>query len=381
MPLQAPDQPANMESGEGKGRSVSTVPTWCRVEQVCGEPGVFAQSPSGGLTCTVPLPCSRLSTVSVSVCGPRKTAIATRASSIVTWQGPLPLQAPDQPANTESGEGKGVSVSGVPTRCRVEHVCGEPGVFAQSASGGLTCTVPLPCSRLSTVSISVCGPRKTAIATRAASIVTWQGPLPLQAPDQPANTESGEGKGVSVSGVPTWCRVEHVCGEPGVFAQSASGGLTCTVPLPCSRLSTVSISVCGPRKTAIATRAASIVTWQGPLPLQAPDQPANTESGEGRGVSVSGVPTWCRVEHVCGEPGVFAQSASGGLTCTVPLPCSRLSTVSISVCGPRKAAPTARLLETVTLQVGCVPLQAPLQPAKTESGAGAAVSVTTVPAS
>jgi hypothetical protein len=43
-------------------------------------------------------------------------------------------------------------------------------------------------------------------------------------------------------------------------------------------------------------------------------------------------------------------------------------------------APTARACETVVVQVGLIPLQAPDQPAKTEPGAGAAVSVTCVPA-
>src|SRR5262245_35630525 len=116
---------------------------------------------------------------------------------MVTWQDPVPVHAPDQPTNTESGCGVAESCRGVPTRDRLAQVCAAPGVFARVALGdGRTesarlLTLPAPLSKLSTVTERVWGPRNCAVTLLATSIVTSHPPVPVQAPDQPVNTESG----------------------------------------------------------------------------------------------------------------------------------------------------------------------------------------------
>jgi hypothetical protein len=74
---------------------------------------------------------------------------------------------------------------------------------------------------------------------------------------------------------------------------------------------------------------------------------------------------------------VAPQLIPAGLEVTVPLPVPALLTDSVNVC-TLKVAVTDVAAFIVTEQVP-VPEQAPLQPAKVEPPAGAAVSVTTVP--
>ena len=66
-----------------------------------------------------------------------------------------------------------------------------------------------------------------------------------------------------------------------------------------------------------------------------------------------------------------------GLLVTRPTPVPALDTVNANV-GRLNVAVTDFAASTVTTQLP-VPVQAPLQPAKTEGAVGAAVNVTTVP--
>ena len=66
---------------------------------------------------------------------------------------------------------------------------------------GLEVTVPVPVP--ARVTVRVFGMRlKVAVTERAALMVTWQAPVPVQAPLQPANVEPVVAVWVSVTTVP-----------------------------------------------------------------------------------------------------------------------------------------------------------------------------------
>jgi hypothetical protein len=112
----------------------------------------------------------------------------------------LPLQAPPHPTKDEPFAGVAVSVK----------VCGEEvvnwtlqvPVEQERPTFGLEVTVPSP----TTVTDSVCD-RKTAVTSTGSRIVSWQGPVPLQAPPQLEKIELASGVAVSVT----------VCGSAAVF--------------------------------------------------------------------------------------------------------------------------------------------------------------------
>jgi len=131
---------------------------------------------------------------------------------------------------------------------------------------------------------------------------------------------------------------------------------------------------------AVTVALAFNVTAQAPVPLQAPLQPAKIEPEAAAAVSANWVPTTT----------VSVQSAPhaipAGELVTVPVPVPFLVTVSVTGAGGGgtdagvvlKVAVTVVPAFNVTAQVP-VPLQAPLQPAKVEPDAAAAVSVNWVP--
>ena len=88
------------------------------------------------------------------------------------------------------------------------------------------------------------------------------------------------------------------------------------------------------------------------------------------------------VQNAGGPPVTWQKSgpeSGGGDTSTWPIPPSRLDALTCSVRGPRKPAPTDAPCVTVTWHAGAFPEQAPTQISSAESGAGNAVTVTTVP--
>jgi hypothetical protein len=245
----------------------------------------------------------------------------------------LPEQAPTHSRKTELGPGIAARVTTVPGVYEYVHVCGTPGVvLPQFAFGGSTFTMPRPFSTLSTVTASDCGPRNLAATDVAASTVTWQAPLPEQAPTHSRKTELGPGIAARVTTVPGVYEYVHVCGVPGVLLpQYWFGGITFTMPRPFSTLSTVTASDCGPRNLAVTYVAASTLTWQAPLPEQAPAHSRKTEPGPGVAARVTTVPGVYEYVHVCGTPGVLLpQYWFGGITFTTPRPFSTLSTVTDS---------------------------------------------------
>jgi len=236
-----------------------------------------------------------------------KVALTERASDMVRVQFlPVPEQAPDQPANLERAEATAVSVTAVPC----PKACAQ--VEPQMIPAGLELTVPAPFPAL--VSVSVLSLSNLAVAVWSAPIVSVQGPVPEQAPDQPAKDDPAEGVAVSVTAVPC----VKACAQ--VKPQLIPAGLELIVPLPLpafARASVLSLS-----NVAVAVWSAFIERVQLPLPEQSPDQPVKDDPGEAVAVSATG-PTAKDAEQV--EP----QLIPSGLDVTEPEPLPVLATVSV----------------------------------------------------
>ena len=211
---------------------------------------------------------------------------------------------------------------------------------------------------------------KFALTDFAASMVTLQAPVPLQAPLQPANVEPESGAAVKLTTVPLAKLAEHV------VPQEIPEGVLVTVPVPAPLLATVRVK--GPGfavKFALTDFAASMVTLQAPVPLQAPPQPAKVEPESGVAVKLTTVPLAKLAEHV------GPQEIPEGVLVTVPVPAPLLATVRVK--GPGfavKFALTDFAASMVTLQAP-VPLQEPLHPANVEPESGVAVKFTAAPLS
>ena len=95
----------------------------------------------------------------------------------------------------------------------------------------------------------------------------------------------------------------------------------CTINCADARLSEKS-DVVMVSKVAVTDTVALIVTLQGPVPEQAPLQPAKVEPEAGEAVSVTVAPGSNTVEHTLG------QSIPEGLVVTVPVPLPDSATVS-----------------------------------------------------
>jgi hypothetical protein len=116
---------------------------------------------------------------------------------MVTVQAPVPVHAPDQPANVEPPAAVGVSVTIVLAANVAEHE--EP----QKMPAGAEVTVPLPVPLRVTLSGNSTA-LNVAVTARAELIVTTQvGEVPVHAPDQPPNTLPPIGTAVSVTTAPT----------------------------------------------------------------------------------------------------------------------------------------------------------------------------------
>ena len=150
---------------------------------------------------------------------------------------------------------------------------------------------------------------KFALTDFAASMVTLQAPVPLQAPLQLANVEPESGVAVKLTTVPLAKLAEHV------VPQEIPEGVLVTVPVPAPLLATVRVK--GPGfavKFALTDFAASMVTLQAPVPLQASPQPANVKPESGVAVKLTTVPLAKSAEQL--EP----QEIPGGELATVPVP-------------------------------------------------------------
>jgi hypothetical protein len=123
-------------------------------------------------------------------------------------------------------------------------------------------------------------------------------------------------------------------------------------------------------KVAVTVVAVLTVTVHAPVPGQALLQLAKTEPAAGAAVRVTAVPGVTDCEHVAPQ-----LMPAGLLLVTVPVPVPFFVTVKVTGVAVKVAVTEAA---AVTAHVP-VPEHAPLQPAKVEPAAGAAVRVTAVP--
>jgi hypothetical protein len=122
---------------------------------------------------------------------------------------------------------------------------------------------------------------------------------------------------------------------------------------------------------AVTDLAASIVTVQAPVPLQAPVQPVKVEAASGVAVRITSVaPSKVAVQ-------VKPQAIPTGVDVTSPSPVPARKTVSVWV-RRVKVAVTDLALSIVTVQVKLVPVHAPVQPSKVEVASGVTVRETVV---
>jgi hypothetical protein len=173
---------------------------------------------------------------------------------------------------------------------------------------------------------------KVALTDCAEFIVTLHAPVPLQAPPQPAKVEPESGVAAKLTTVPLAKLAEHV------VPQEVPEGVLVTVPVPSPLLDTVRVK--GPAfvlKFAPTDFAASMVTLQAPVPVQAPLQPANVEPESGVAVKFTTEPLSKLAEHV------VPQEIPDGELATVPVPVPLFVTVSVKEVG---VAPVINLLRT-----------------------------------
>ncbi len=140
------------------------------------------------------LGCSVVQERSVGGCGAVNAALTVFAASMVTWQVPVPEQAPVQPVNVELVSGFAVNVTRVLTAKSKEQVA------PQLMPAGLLETVPEPVPLFVTVKVKALI-AKVAWTDLAASMVTWHVPLPVQAPLQPVKEDPASAVAVSVTGM------------------------------------------------------------------------------------------------------------------------------------------------------------------------------------
>jgi LEA14-like dessication related protein len=173
---------------------------------------------------------------------------------------------------------------------------------------------------------------KFALTDFAASIMTLQPPVPLQAPLQPANVEPESGVAVKLTTVPLAKFAEHV------VPQEIPGGELATVPVPVPLFATVRVKGAELAvKFALTDFAASMVTLHAPVPLQAPLQPANVEPESGVAVKLTTVLLAKLAEHV------VPQEIPAGELATVPVPVPLFVIVRVN---DVEAAPVINLLRT-----------------------------------
>jgi hypothetical protein len=191
--------------------------------------------PAGPLV-TVPLPEPDLSTDKGNFCITRlKVAVTDWAAFIKTAHGPVPVQAPLQPAKLDPVAGVAVRVTSVALLNSAEHV------GPQSMPAGLLATVPLPLPDLETVRVLYPPSAKVAVTVFAVSIVAVHvsGPVGVQEPLHPAKREPDPFVGVAVRVIDVALGYASEQTDPQLMLPK----LLVTVPVPLPALVTASVYI------------------------------------------------------------------------------------------------------------------------------------------
>jgi hypothetical protein len=184
------------------------------------------------------------------------------------------------------------------------------------------------------------------------------GELPVHAPDQPAKARPALGVAVSTTVSPGRKMLLHA------VPQLMPDGEDDTTP----PVSVVTVS--GYPKRAETNFTLFIRIEQVVAPVQAPRQPAKVAPVSGCAVSVTVAPASNEAAQVS------PQEMPEGLDVTLPLP-SRFMNIRYEAFW--KKAVTVLAASIVSVHVNAVPAHAPVQPANSESEAGAAVRMTVAP--
>jgi len=296
-PVHAPLQPANTDPVPGVAASVTTVAL--SYDALHAVPHAMP----AGVEPTEPAPVPARATVSANCDGGAalNVAVTARAWLIVSWQLPLPVHAPLQPEKTDPVPGVAASVTTVPLSNRALHPVPQP-----TPLGPVVVTLPAPAPAMDNVSANSLT-FQVAVTLLAWLIVTWQLAVPVHTPLQPANTEPVAGVAVSVTTVPVSNGTLHVA------PQLRPSGLDVTLPVPFPAFATVSAN-CTTFQVAVTPLAWLIVTWQLPVPVQAPLQPAKVDPVAGVAVSVTTVALSNGALHA------VPQLMPAGVELTAPLP-------------------------------------------------------------
>src|SRR5437762_2001296 len=208
-----------------------------------------------------------------------KVAVSTASASRVRLHSPEPVQPSLQPTKREPTSGSAMSDTAVPESKGAVQVC------PQSMPAGDERTVPEPFLLTASEKRIL---SKMAVTTTSTASATAHCPEPVQSPLQPANLQPAAGVATSDTDVPVSNWLEQVA------PQSMPAGLDTTRPDPCS----TTLSRCVPcgggggfcEKAAVRETSLLTVSWQGPLPPHAPDQPVNVAPGSGTASNCTWVP-------------------------------------------------------------------------------------------
>ena len=277
VPLQAPDQPPNVEPSAGVAVRVISVP--CRN---CAWQFAPQSMPSGTPT-TVPLPVPLLLTLSGSGSS-AKCATTDRAPSIENVQLPMfPVHAPLQPVKVDPGAATARIVTAAPFAKLASQI--KP----HAMPARLLVSVPLPGPPIDAVSVAGCCENVATTVFATLSEVVQVMLEPVHPPLQPMKPVPGAATSVRVTSVPFVKSYVHV--DP----QSMPAGLLVTVPEPVPRLLMVSLAG---SSVKVATISCGLISTESKVqvrcvPLQMPPLHPVSSSRTPRSQSASSA---CRSE-------------------------------------------------------------------------------------